>query len=1046
MNSRRLSFIVALFVLTSTFYLTLTILPEGVRATTLFVGGIGPGNYTTIQSAIDAANPGDTIYVYNRTYRENIWVNKTLSLLGEDRDTTTIDGSGSGAVVNITADWVNITAFTLLNSSAGIEVFSSNHTSIVGNNISDSRNGIVVEVSTNTTILDNNIQDSNHDGILFLDSRDGNIANNTFLSSGYSGIELANTHNFTIVSNVATDNRMGISLWQSNGDFVENNNLSLSAYHGIDLDESNNNVVSNNTLWYTGIKLTDSNNNTVVSNILSTNEQYIALSSSLNNTLLNNTIADGWIDISGMSLGHWNTHTIDTSNTVKGRPVYYLKNVVGGTVPTDAGEVLLANCTGMLVENLNLSNYGISFLVGFSSDSVITRNNFSLASLIGIYLRFSDNITIDENYFSVRASVDVEHSNNVTISNNEYLSSGGISAGSVSNLTVTNNVAPSGLFSLYSWSLNEANISNNVGSLGGTFEFYSCFDSTVFNNTFSDGGKIALQDSNNVTIARNILSHRDVGIALMYSDNSVVAENSISYESGWGIATYGSFNNTFVGNTVSHSPLGIRIRSSGNNTVLNNTISNNVKGILLNNTIRNLVKNNTFFWNAESDIYLEDSCYNNTIVNNTVSSSNPYGIHLSKSQDNKITNNSISNGVYGIYLSTSEGNEIDNNTIAGAEYGIHIGSNYNLVVNNTVSGNDNGVILSGSAVNNRVYHNRFIDNTIQAVNLSNNNYWDDGYPSGGNYWSDYPGIDLRNGPNQDQIGSDGIGDTPYDINQWTQDRYPLMTPFEMVHPLPPTVLDAHLSGNALENVTISWHPSLDDGKGLESVIGYEIYRSTTYDPSGLGYVSVASLPNGTSEFTDTQAGEGDPSNYFYRVCAVDPDNKRACARDQAGKFTRSLVEGTHLVSIPLIQTNESVESVLETLRFDKVRAYDTHVSKWNWYMTFKPYEGQLRSIDHRVGVWVNVATESNLTVAGVVPTNTSIPLSVGWNLIGFPSFNSTYAVSELKVAVNSTRVEGFDLLSAPYHLRALGDTEVLQPGYGYWVWVDEGTVLTINTQ
>ena len=57
------------------------------------------------------------------------------------------------------------------------------------------------------------------------------------------------------------------------------------------------------------------------------------------------------------------------------------------------------------------------------------------------------------------------------------------------------------------------------------------------------------------------------------------------------------------------------------------------------------------------------------------------------------------------------------------------------------------------------------------------NFWDDGYPSGGNYWSDYTGVDLFSGSYQNETGSDGIGDAPYIIDENNVDRYPLMGPF-----------------------------------------------------------------------------------------------------------------------------------------------------------------------------------------------------------------------------------------------------------------------------
>ena len=91
-------------------------------------------------------------------------------------------------------------------------------------------------------------------------------------------------------------------------------------------------------------------------------------------------------------------------------------------------------------------------------------------------------------------------------------------------------------------------------------------------------------------------------------------------------------------------------------------------------------------------------------------------------------------------------------------------------------------------------------------------------------------------------------------------------------------------------------------------------------------------------------------------------------------------------------------------------------------------------MNHTMGVWVNVTRDSNLTMAGVVPVQTTIHLCEGWNLVSFPSFSTSYSVAVLKVEIGVTRVEGYDS-SPPYHLRVLGDGEILQVGYGYWVKV-----------
>ncbi len=256
---------------------------------------------------------------------------------------------------------------------------------------------------------------------------------------------------------------------------------------------------------------------------------------------------------------------------------------------------------------------------------------------------------------------------------------------------------------------------------------------------------------------------------------------------------------------------------------------------------------------------------------------------------------------------------------------------------------------------------------------------------------------------------------------------------------PPEDVQATLSGTDWENVIITWSLSSDDGRGLETVVSYEIRRSTVYDSLGSGYVSVAFLPNGTTEFVDNHAGEGDPSNYFYLVCAVDLNNNISCAENQAGKFTRPLQEGPNLVSVPLIQSDESIGKVPQTLKWDKAWYYDSSAEKWKWHMKFKPYLGELENLNHSMGVWTNVSEVSNLTVAGLIPKTTTIYLRTGWNLVGFPSFTPSYTIGDLKAQIGAARVEGFDPLASPYFLRVMSDGEFMQAGWGYWVYVETDT-------
>jgi len=100
------------------------------KGDTLYVGGSGPNNYTKIQDAIDNASNGDTVFVYNGTYNEGLNVNKSIDLIGEDKNTTIIKGSNWGLVVFISADYVIFSNFTIQNqnpyySSSGIMLNSN---------------------------------------------------------------------------------------------------------------------------------------------------------------------------------------------------------------------------------------------------------------------------------------------------------------------------------------------------------------------------------------------------------------------------------------------------------------------------------------------------------------------------------------------------------------------------------------------------------------------------------------------------------------------------------------------------------------------------------------------------------------------------------------------------------------------------------------------------------------------------------------------------------------------------------------------------------
>jgi len=164
----------------------------------LYVGGIGPGNFTFIQDAIDNASEGDTVYVYSGIYYENINIKRYgISLIGEDKETTIIDGRGISSVIQIDMDncYVDISGFTIQNAGgkygnySGIEIFSSNN-NISGNIIRNNpKTGIYIEnyYIANTNDINNNIIIDNKFGI-FLDYTDLNSIYDNYISNNGIGI------------------------------------------------------------------------------------------------------------------------------------------------------------------------------------------------------------------------------------------------------------------------------------------------------------------------------------------------------------------------------------------------------------------------------------------------------------------------------------------------------------------------------------------------------------------------------------------------------------------------------------------------------------------------------------------------------------------------------------------------------------------------------------------------------------------------------------------------------------------------------------------
>jgi len=176
-------------------------IPDGNIIT---VDDSGGADYRKIQDAIANASSGCTIKVFSGTYNEHVVIDKSLKLIGVGKNSTIIDGGGSGKCVHVTADNIEIRGFTIKNGIYGVYLESSDG-----------------------CIIDNNIILDNYDGVYLTNSNNNSITHNSLSNNilYLSGIHLSSSHNNAISDNDIFENDRGVSLYNSHNNLVYHNNF-----------------------------------------------------------------------------------------------------------------------------------------------------------------------------------------------------------------------------------------------------------------------------------------------------------------------------------------------------------------------------------------------------------------------------------------------------------------------------------------------------------------------------------------------------------------------------------------------------------------------------------------------------------------------------------------------------------------------------------------------------------------------------------------------------------------------------------------------------
>ncbi len=822
----------------------------------------------TIQEGINNITyAGDTVYVFNGSYHENIVIDDMISLIGESKYSTIIEGDAGEDVICVNADNVLLTGFTIEHGKCGIHIAEGvEKTTITDTVITvNSEIGIHIENASYNTITENNITNNGQFGI-YITSADVNPSAGNLV---YHNNFIINPQHAYAESNNIWDNSYPLSgnYWD---DYHGNDN-----YYGPHQDLPGSDGVGDTSYMinengdsdcYPLMNLFEGIPPVPPLDIVYVNDDF-------------NASTPGW--------GYKFFNSVQKGiNAVEEKgTVYIYEGLYTEQVEVNKTVILLGENRTNSIINGNGTRYTIRLSADHVNISRLTIRNhgFSALGATGILISSDDNTVVDTdvsecNYFGFY----IVGSRN-KISDNKIINiidrAGGIflyndAAGNLIKNNIIINATYVGIWLIgqletflapFNNTIEENTIQNCsygvalIGSSGNTV-----IHNTITNATFySDGdGGIGIfsrdnynfRSENNKIIENTIYHNEYCGIFLANSeensDNYLFSGNSIA-NSGIGVFTMKSYGNTFRDNDITISDSGLYGPNYGfyiyDDISLNSDIdtSNKVNGVSV------LVLSN-----VDTPIVIEDM---NLDYPEMTYATNAGIITLYNCTHVQIKNCSIANNSdYGIYLYLSSFTAITSNMIR---------DNHNV-----------GIEIDSNSHDNNIYNNNFINNIKNADDKGSNNIWNLDYPAGGNFWANYNGNDDFHGPNQNIPGSDGIGDKPYNISVLSKDYYPFIfqdgwnlnyPPYKPYNPDPANNA-TNING---DNVVLQWNGG-DPDSG--DTVTYDVFfggnnpppqvvwnqSSTVYDPGTLDLMT----------------------QYFWQIVARDSDSSDHCIYGPVWRF------------------------------------------------------------------------------------------------------------------------------------------------------------------
>lgn len=714
-------------------------------------------DFTTIQAAVAAANPGDEIVVKPGIYKENIVINKNISIVSESgnfSDTIVRAADVSQDIFSIWANGVSIKGFGISGSSyAGIHVFGFTDCHIENNKLFNNSCGIDLYMMSSGNRIDNNEISYCVTGISLGGSLYNNLSNNLISNCG-NGISLFDSPDNVLENNNISKNTEGIYLTgESNSNTLVGNTVILNEKSGLHIYETSNNLIYNNcfnnsvNVKFETVSGTNTWNTTKTEGTNIAGGPYLGgnLWAKPDGIIYSEKARD--INLDGILDSQYNIEgsqftdylplnglepVVITVNNSTG-PVADFTSIQAAIDNALPGDTILIY-PGVYEENVDVyvTNLTLTSESSSSEDTIVK----AASSLDDTFYIIADGVTIHGLNITgpagfPNAGIHLNGVKNCNIESNQLSSNYTdptliIFSANNSSLVLNNSGSDTGSGIRLDSSSNNFLGNNMVSGNGTSILLRNSTENTLLNNSVSGSNYgIWVDSSSNNTLDGNILFNNIIGAYLKTSSGNVLNNNKVSNSTDSGINLWYSVGNTLSNSTASKNKVSIVLRNSSENLLNNNTVSDSNYGFWLYSSSNDNKLNDNRALDNQIGIHVKESS-GNVLTGNTALNSTGSGISVWDSVENTLINNAASNNYVSVYLQNSSKNTLFNNAVSGSNYGMWIAFSSNNNLNeNSVSNNKFGLYLKNSS-DNRLSGNQANSNSRHGIYLgsSRNNILD----------------------------------------------------------------------------------------------------------------------------------------------------------------------------------------------------------------------------------------------------------------------------------------------------------------------------------